>query len=256
MIVDGKKIAEEIEKELTERVQREGSRTLAIVQVGDNPVSSRYTKRKQAIGERIGVSVVLKKFPEDVPQFELMSAIEEIANDVDGIIVQLPLPDHLDEDLVLNTAPDKKDVDALSVAPYFIAPVAGVVREILERHNISIKDKCVTIIGYGKLVGKPVAKWCTEHGAKVSVADIDTKDLTSLTKGADIIVTGAGSPHLLKSDMITDGVVLIDAGTSESSGKLVGDIDPACAEKAALFTPVPGGVGPITVVMLFKNLLS
>ena len=157
---------------------------------------------------------------------------------------------------MLDAIPKKKDVDSLSARSNYSAPVVEAVREILKRKDISLEDKNILVIGQGRLVGKPISGWLAKEELKFQVADIDTGNISELTKKADVIISGAGSAHLIKPEMIKDDVVLIDAGTSEMSGSVVGDAHPECAEKSKVFTPVPGGVGPITVAMLFKNLLS
>ena len=168
----------------------------------------------------------------------------------DGVLVQLP---HPDAGALLPQLPPEKDVDALGLHPEVLAPVAGAVRELLERVNIEVRGKKAAVVGEGRLVGKPVSRMLRDMGADVSVVTLEQGSLSQL-KDADIVVSGAGAPHMLKPEMLKPGVVLIDAGASESGGKVVGDADPACAEVASFFTPVPGGVGPIAVAMLFKNL--
>lgn len=270
MIVDGKILQEEMKHELKREVSFLALRPkLVIIQVGDDPASTKFVSLKRAFAEEIGVEFVLEKFPESVTTETLVGQIGEHNKDarVNGIIVQLPLPKTVDTDQVIEAIHPAKDPDVLRalededlrVPP----PVAGAVEEILNRNAVSVEGKHAVVIGYGRLVGKPVAQWLVDNGAHLKVVDEHTPpELFSETiLSADIIVSGTGVPGLVKPEMVKDGVVLVDAGTSEDpknplgASKLSGDIDPACAEKASLFTPVPGGVGPVTVAMIFKNLL-
>lgn len=265
MIIDGRKIAEEIKHELKEKLARRGL-VLAVILVGDDPASRKFVERKIKFGEAVGVEVRLFEYEENITETDLAGEVEKLANDngTAGIVIQLPLPRQINTSKILNLIPASKDVDALSENASVLAPVVGAVKEILERSGVDLAGKRVLVIGQGKLVGRPVAIWLAQEGYEVETADINTKNLAELTKKADVIISGAGRPGLIKPEMLArptrgglkDGVVLIDAGTSEQSGKLAGDADPACAEKCSLFTPVPGGVGPITVAMIFKNLLQ
>ncbi len=259
MIFDGKKLAEEIKSELRLKLKAKSQKlSLAVVWVGEDPVSERYVERKKKFGLDIGVEVVVHEYPSDVLEEDLIEEITKLNNDsnVSGIIVQLPLPDDIDQQKILNLISPDKDVDALSQEARVLSPTVGAIKEILERNNVELAGKKAVVLGKGKLVGKPVAIWLTGEGASVSIIDSKTADSDSLLKQADIIVSGVGKPGLITLDKIKDGVVLIDAATSEQNGSLKGDADPACADKCSLFTPVPGGVGPLTVVMLFKNLLE
>lgn len=264
MIFDGKRFAEELTRELSRRVKTlPRAPSLGVCMVGDNPVSKRYIGLKKKMAERAGVDVVVHHFPGDITPDELEKNIKETVAMYDGYIIQLPLPVQIDTSAMLDLIPIEKDADmlsSLSMRAYYadatdlLPPVIGVFAEIIKRHGVPVKGQRVVVVGYGKLVGKPAEHWFKKQGAYVTVID-QGDDLRSAAKDADIIALGAGSPGLLKLDMIKDGAVVLDAGTSEDSGALKGDADPLVAEKAALFTPVPGGIGPITVVMLLKNLL-
>lgn len=187
------------------------------------------------------------------------------ASRADAVIVQLPLPPELNTTEVLNSIPLHQDADVLSSAARrkfekgetdaLLPPVVGAIREIFAREKVETKYKWAVVIGDGWLVGKPAATWLTQQGANVVVLNSKTEDLAAELRAADIIVSGAGSPHLIKSEMLKQGVVLIDAGTSESGGTLAGDADPSCADKCAIFTPVPGGIGPLAVACLFENVV-
>lgn len=253
MIIDGRKIASEIKDRLLDLNIKP---RLAVILVGNDPASVVFVKIKQKFGASLGAEVVVYEYESNVGQGELEQIIKRLADDdkTTGIIVQLPLPEHLETDKLLNLIPGHKDVDALGAEAKVLSPVVGAVKEILTRGQVMLAGKKAVVVGKGKLVGKPVAVWLAQEGAQVEVADSQTSNLAELLKSADIVVAGAGQPHFIKPTMIKEGVILIDAATSESSGRLAGDADPACAEKCAIFTPVPGGVGPITVAKLFENL--
>lgn len=279
MIIDGKKIANEIKVALRSQLStKNGQLLLAVILVGDNLASHKYVERKKKVGEEIGVEVVVHEYPTDVLETDLVEEIEKLNNDdkVNGIIVQLPLSPQLNQEKILNLISPDKDVDALGSEARVLSPTVGAIKEILEKNKVSFVGKKVVVVGNGKLVGRPVSLWLTQEGAEVEVVDINTKNSEMILRDADIIVSGVGKPGLITPDKIRaprvpaetsvkagslgevgrQGVVLIDAGTAEAGGELRGDADPACADKCSLFTPVPGGVGPLTVVMLFKNLLE
>lgn len=259
MIVDGKKIADEIKAELSKKLKAKNSKLrLDVILVGDNLASRKYVERKEMFGKGIGVEVIVHELMEDITQGDLEEEVKRLNNDekVGGIIVQLPLPKQIDEQKILNLVSPDKDVDALGEEARVLSPIVGAVKEILERNNIVLENKKIVVVGNGKLVGRPVSIWLTQEGREVEVIDIETKNPEAILREADIVISGVGQPGLITPDKIKDGVILIDAGTSETGGRLAGDADPACASRCFLFTPVPGGVGPLTVVMLFKNLLE
>lgn len=209
-------------------------KTLGMVVNAGDPATESFVKIKERLAERLGVKVVRGELE------DLLAC--------DGVLVQLP---HPDAGVLMQQIPPEQDVDALGLHPEVVAPVALAVKEVLDRHAPA--GKKATVIGEGKLVGKPVVAMLRQQGYSVSVVSLETGSLSEL-KDADVVVSGAGSPYLIKPEMLKPGVVLIDAGTSESQGKVVGDCDPACADVASVMTPVPGGIGPIAVAMLFKNL--
>ncbi|MAF59566.1 MAG: bifunctional 5,10-methylenetetrahydrofolate dehydrogenase/5,10-methenyltetrahydrofolate cyclohydrolase [Candidatus Pacebacteria bacterium] len=259
MVIDGKAIAESIKTELREEIERRGIRPrLALVVVGEDFATDKFVSAKKRFAERAGIEVLIANLPEDSSQTNVENAVRKYAEDesVSGIVVQLPLPEEINVKDVLNIIPPKKDVDALTENGEMLSPVVLAVKEILERESVEISNKKALVIGRGKLVGIPVSDWLKESGAETTVVDINTKDLDNLTKKADIIISGTGSPGLIKEDMISEEVVLIDAGTSEASGKLRGDAESDCASKCSIFTPVPGGVGPIVVATLLKNVVE
>lgn len=266
MIIDGKAIAAAIEAKVQSTLSQFSSPPqLAIVAVGQNPVIESFVRIKRRAGERLGVTVSLHAFPETISGEELKEHIQKIGTspDVTGLIIQLPLPSHIDTQAMLDMVPLAKDVDMLSrdaVAAFargdahILPPVAGAIQEILEREAVEVAGKEVLILGYGRLVGVPASILLRHNYAHVTVIDHAIPDLALHAREAAIIISGVGKPGLILPEMLTAGVVLIDAGASEAGGKIVGDADPRCGEIAGIFTPVPGGVGPIAVSMIFKNL--
>ena len=247
MIVDGKHIANILEERLREKLTQLPQKKVCFVLLGDNMASRKFVEMKSKVAARLGIVV---------------DVVHEMVNfeNYDGVVVQLPLPEGMDTQKILDTVPAEKDIDVLSADAKKmnkVAPVARAVLEILNHYQIHFDNKKVLIVGNGKLVGEPVSHAFTRSGIVHDVIDIHTPEQVRIQKikEADIIVSGVGVPHMIKPSMIKEGVLLIDAGTSEQAGKLVGDIDPACEAKVSLMTPVPGGVGPITVVSLFANLL-
>jgi methylenetetrahydrofolate dehydrogenase (NADP+)/methenyltetrahydrofolate cyclohydrolase len=261
MIIDGPQIAKEILNSTRMEVEKLGREVvIRAVTLQPNAATHSYLKIKGSRAEDAGMKMEIVQMPDNAQSEDLITAIETPG--ADAVIVQLPLPDSISTSLVLDEIPLEKDADVLSNRAYerfvyneegaLLPPVAAAVKEILERSGIEVAGKRVVIVGAGRLVGQPVSAWLEREGADVSVVTLETGD-HELLPHADIIVSGAGSPHFIKPEQVKEGVVLIDAGTSESGGAIVGDIDPACAEKASVYTPVPGGVGPIAVACLFRN---
>ena len=240
MIIDGKKIAGDIIADIGESLH--GKKLGIVVGVQDPAVES-FVRIKSEVAARLGVEVI--RLPAQAG-----GEFEELINECDGVIVQLP---HPDADILLAQLPPEKDPDALGLDPLVRTPVVEAIAEIFRHADVQVAGMRAVVVGGGRLVGVPAARFLRESGAEVTVVT-KTEGSLDVLKNADIVVLGAGSPGLVKPDMLTEGVVLIDAGTSESNGKLAGDADPACASIARVFTPVPGGVGPIAVACLFKNL--
>ncbi|MCX6712632.1 MAG: bifunctional 5,10-methylenetetrahydrofolate dehydrogenase/5,10-methenyltetrahydrofolate cyclohydrolase [Candidatus Vogelbacteria bacterium] len=257
MLVDGKKIRDDILGELKPKFEKMGGAVLAVVWVGEDPATAKFIAQKRKFAEVAGVELRLFEYEKDITQIELETEMNRLAHDqeIGGIIVQLPLPEKIVATDIIKLIPSEKDVDALGSEARVLSPVVAAVKEILERHKIGF-DRKYAVLGRGKLVGQPVAVWLAQNGAKVEVADSHTTDLGAVTKNADVIVSGIGKSGILTGEMIKEGTIIIDAGTNEQAGELRGDADPACALKAALFTPVPGGVGPIVVAEIFKNLFT
>lgn len=264
MIIDGRQIAREILAHASVRAQKlpHPPRVLALV-ANDTPATRSYLGIKQRRAEDGGCVLELRHFPQTVTQAELIAAAASA--DADAVLVQLPLPEGIDTQTVCDAVPLEKDADVLSGAAReafergdagaLLPPVVGAVAEVFARQGVDPRGKNAVIVGRGYLVGGPSAIWLSRMGAQVTILTAETpaEELAAALCAADIIVSGAGVPHLIQPDMLREHVVLVDAGTSESGGKVVGDADPACAERCALFTPVPGGVGPIAVAKLFEN---
>jgi len=258
VVLDGRTLAKKIERRLIDSfVARSAS--LHLILVGDDLASRQFVEIKRRFGQRVGVTVIVHEYQSSINPLELEDELRRLATEpkVHGLVVQLPLPRQCDIESLLALIPPNKDVDALGPEALVPAPVAGAVAEILKFGQVDPVGKKALVIGRGRLVGQPVSHWLASMGAQVKTADEKTEAMIELMKEAEIIVTGAGRPHFIKPEMIETGVVLIDAGTSDqAAGKtsqLVGDADPVCAPKCSLFTPVPGGVGPITVAKLFDN---
>lgn len=266
MLVDGKRIANTLEEKLVTELLFSAPKKVCFIVFGGNSATEQFVKMKTCVAERVGIVVEVKRYPNVSKTDEAVKVVRALSEeDYDGMVVQLPLAAGIDTQTVLDVIPPLKDIDVLgTVAKESYArgkinrtpPVAQAVYEILESCNVNLAGKKIVVAGQGRLVGEPVHLMLKRIKVSHDVVDIYTgeKEKLSLYKNADIIISGIGVPHGIKPNMIKKGVVLIDAGTSEQAGKVVGDIDPACAERASLMTPVPGGVGPITIVILLSNL--
>lgn len=269
MIYDGKKASLLLQNELRAHMALLPHKpVLAVLSVSSHPSIASFIKIKRKFAEAIGVIVKEYNFSESDGEESLIKKIQMLveSNVCDGIIVQLPLPKTFDTNRILDTIPENLDTDVLGFSAWNkfmtntkpVPPVAGAIAHILDDTKTNLTHKKVVIIGYGKLVGQPLLEWFIQEGCKPELVTIDTSEETQkeLYREADIVVSGIGSPHHLKKEFFKEGVILIDAGTSEQAGVLAGDCDPECRDKASVFTPVPGGVGPLTVAFLFKNLIT
>ncbi|MCC6290935.1 bifunctional 5,10-methylenetetrahydrofolate dehydrogenase/5,10-methenyltetrahydrofolate cyclohydrolase [Candidatus Nomurabacteria bacterium] len=259
--LDGRMVSEKIAAELSLEIKRlKIEPGLAIIQVGDLATSSLYIKRKIAFANKIGVRVDHLRFSEDSYQDELLSEIDKLNhnNDVGGIIVQLPLPNKLDKSKIVEEIAPEKDVDGLRVGSIFTPATARGILSLLDHYQIKISGKRVVVVGRSTLVGKPIARALLSRGATVTICHRQTQNLADETRRADILVVAAGSPHLIKENYVKPGQVVIDVGLSSTGeGKLLGDVDQVSVrEIVSAISPVPGGVGPMTVVSLFLNLLD
>jgi methylenetetrahydrofolate dehydrogenase (NADP+) / methenyltetrahydrofolate cyclohydrolase len=261
-IVDGKAIATEIREEVAREIESSGQAPrLGIVACAPNFETVRYLELKEKIASTLGVTVDRFMLDETATTNEVVEAVKELALRTDGLVVQLPLPAHIDREVVLAAVPPGQDVDVFAYAgevTEVLPPVVGAIAEIAKRTGVTWSGASVVIFGSGKLVGEPTAAFARAAGATVTVVTKDTESALaeSWSQTADIIVLGAGKAGLLSKGMVKPGVVVFDAGASEDGGVLVGDADPKIAEIASVFTPVPGGIGPITIALLFRNLLK
>ncbi|MBB1535621.1 bifunctional methylenetetrahydrofolate dehydrogenase/methenyltetrahydrofolate cyclohydrolase FolD [Leptotrichia sp.] len=272
IIIDGKefskKILEEISNEQKEIVERKNLRPagLAVIIVGENPASQVYVRNKTRACEKVGFYSETIKLEENISENDLIKKIEELnENDkIDGILVQLPLPKHIDELKVINSIKPEKDVDGFSnvnVGKMVIGDESGFlsctpygIMQLLEGYDIDVDGKDVVVVGRSNIVGKPMAMMLIQKGATVQVCNSRTKDLSKKLKKADIIVVAVGVPRMIKATDVKEGVVVIDVGINRVDGKLCGDVDyEDVAQKASYITPVPGGVGPMTIASLIKN---
>ena len=268
-LLDGKALAEKIVAGLKGEFSRLTERlTLAAVVVGENPVIATFIAQKQKIAEELGVDFRIYQYPAAISTNDLRKRLATVVHEVDpdGIIIQLPLPPRINTQYILNSVPPEKDVDVLSASAVgdfavgkarVLPPVVGAMEALFEEYGIDYRTKHVVVVGAGRLVGKPVALWLANQKVSFTVVDENTTDIAMFTKQADMIISGVGKPGLITGDMVQAGAVVIDAGTSESAGKIVGDVDfgSAC-KRAAYLTPVPGGLGPLTVAMIFRNLTA
>ena len=268
--ISGKTIANKIKEELKKKISvldKDKEIIFSIIYVGHDPVIDNFIRYKQKFGEEIGVLVKVYRFDENVSQEELLGSINNISQKSDAMIVQLPLPKHLDTQTIIDAVPAYQDVDVLGTHALqnfssgdsdFFPPVTGAMVEVLRNQNYDVTDKNIVIFGNGNLVGKPFGLWLSRQGISYSVIDknTDAKTRKRLLRNADCIIAGAGVPHVISVDDIKEGVVLLDGGTSEAGKKLRGDVHPDCYEKALFYTPVPGGIGPITIAVLYQNILK
>ena len=273
-IIDGKfvsqKLRNELKKDICDFEARTGQKPgLAVVVVGNDPASAVYVRNKHRACLEVGINSYEVSLPEDTEESDLLERIMELNLDpkVNGILVQLPLPRHIDESKVINSITPEKDVDAFSpsnvgrimIGKYDLLPCtpAGVM-ELLRHYGVVIEGKRCVVIGRSNIVGKPMAMLLMEQNGTVTVCHSRTKDINKICKEADIIVVAIGKSKFLRADMIKPGAVVIDVGINRTpDGKLVGDVAfDEVFEIASLITPVPGGVGPMTITMLLKNTLT
>lgn len=279
-LILGKEVSEEIYGELRQRIDALKARGvtpgLAVVLVGEDPASQVYVRKKGEMCESLGMKSVTVRMPAETTQRELMAKVDELNNDptIHGFLVQLPLPSHLDEEQVINAISPSKDVDCFHPTnvgrvlignPDFLPATPAGVQQMIIRSGIETSGKHVVVIGRSNIVGKPMAAMMLQRGlgadSTVTVVHSRTKDLPSITRQADILIVAIGKPRFVTPDMVKDGAVVIDVGTNRiedpthpKGSRLVGDVDfEAVKDKVSAITPVPGGVGPMTICMLMAN---
>lgn len=271
-IIDGKQISLDIKNELKEKVAKYKEQgieiTLAVVKVGNDPASAVYVRNKEKACEYVGINSKTLALPEETTEEELLNVVKKLNEDknVNGILVQLPLPKHIDESKVLLTIDSTKDVDGfhpvnvgkmvIGEDTFLPCTPAGII-EMIKRTDIDIEGKECVVIGRSNIVGKPMAMLMLKENATVTIAHSRTKGLKEVTKRADIIVAAIGKAKFVTADYVKEGAVVIDVGMDrDENGKLCGDVDFESVSKvASAITPVPGGVGPMTVTMLLVNCL-
>ncbi|MCR4397437.1 MAG: bifunctional methylenetetrahydrofolate dehydrogenase/methenyltetrahydrofolate cyclohydrolase FolD [Firmicutes bacterium] len=269
-IIDGKAIAAEIRRETAAQVAEMKAAKgiipgLAVILVGEDPASKRYVRNKERACQEVGIYSEVYRLPESTSQEEVMERISVLNRrpEIHGILLQLPLPDHIDEKACLVAIDPAKDVDGfhpvnvgkMVIGDKCLLPCTphGII-VLLERSGIEIKGKSAVVVGRSNIVGKPVSMLLLHRHATVTMCHSRTRDLGAVTREAEILVVAVGKPKVVTGDMIREGAVVIDVGVNEVEGKLVGDVDfESAVEKASAITPVPGGVGPMTITMLLKN---
>ncbi len=273
-IIDGKALSQKIKTSLKEETSllKDNQNIvpgLAVIIIGDDPASRAYVGMKAKACKDVGFYSIVHEMPNSITQEEIIDTIKMMNNNprIDGILVQLPLPNHIDTDKILEVIEPKKDVDGFHAynvgrlvtgLDSFVACTPLGVMEMFKKYNIELEGKDVCVVGASNIVGKPMASLLLNANATVTVTHIFTKDLASHTSKADIVVVGVGVPHLIKEDMIKEGAVVIDIGINRlEDGSLTGDVDyQNVAPKCSYITPVPGGVGPMTIAMLLSNTLK
>jgi len=266
-ILNGKELSEKILAKLKKAVKKSKLKLrLAVIQVGENSVSQVFINQKKKACEKTGINFKLFKFPAEIGLRELKKETEKIVKSkvTSGVIIQLPLPKKFLAEEFLNLIPEGKDIDVLSeksLGKFYqgclkiLPPTVSGILKLLKSYKIGSIGKNVVIVGAGRLVGFPLATQLLKEKATLSVLNEWTRDASSFTKKADILISGVGKPNLIKGNVVKKGVIVIDAGTSIKKGKLVGDVDfKSVSKKASYITPVPGGVGPLTVACLLENL--
>ena len=268
-IIDGIKISTEIRKDIKQIInETKITPALAVIQVGDNKASSIYIKNKKKACEEVGIRFEHIKFNDTISEELVINEIKRLNNDIsiNGILVQLPLPLGFDEGKIINTISPVKDVDGLTYQNVgnlvlendCLVPCTPLgVMELLKAYNVRLSGKNVCLVGRSNLVGKPLIQLLLKKDATLSVCHSKSLDIKTHTKQADVLIVAAGHPNLITKDMVKDGVVIIDVGINKEGNLLCGDVDfDGVSKKASLITPVPGGVGPMTVACLLKNVVK
>ena len=273
-VIDGKALANKVQEKVAQKVEvlkqeKNIVPGLAVILIGDDPASHAYVKMKAKACEKVGFYSITHHMPDTISQDEIIATIEMMNNNprIDGILVQLPLPKHIDTTKIIEVIDPKKDVDGFHACNVgrmvtgldsFVACTPLGVMKMFEEYKIDLEGKNVCVVGASNIVGKPMASLLLNANATVTVTHIYTKNLKAHTLVADIVVVGVGVPGLIKADMIKEGAIVIDIGINRiEDGSLVGDVDfPEVSKKCSYITPVPGGVGPMTIAMLLENTLK
>jgi methylenetetrahydrofolate dehydrogenase (NADP+)/methenyltetrahydrofolate cyclohydrolase len=268
-IIDGKALGAKVREEVAASVAELGHVGLATVLVGDDPASHIYIDLKQKAATQAGMEARDLKLPADTSEEELLAAIAELNADdaVDGLLVQLPLPDHIDENRVIEAIDPAKDVDGIHPVnagrlylgrPTLVPGTPLGIMRMLDEYEIPLEGARAVVVGRSAIVGKPMAHLLLQRNATVTICHSRTQDLQRHTLDADVLVAAVGRTHLISADMVKAGSTVIDVGMNrdESSRKVLGDVDPGAMDEAAYMTPVPGGVGPMTIAMVLQNAVT
>ena len=266
--IDGKAIAEKVRAEVAKDVEAFGGPVcLATILVGEDPASHIYVGWKHKAAEEAGIQTRDHRLPESTPESDVLELLAELNADdaVDGILVQLPLPEHMDEARVIRAIDPEKDVDGLHPLnsgrlflgePLHVPATPSGVMVMLAEHGIELEGKEAVVIGRSELAGKPMAMLLLAENATVTICHSRTADLSEHTRRADVLVAAVGRPGIVTPDMVKPGAAVVDIGVNRTENGIVGDVDPAVSEVAGYLTPVPGGVGPMTIAMLLRNTLT
>jgi methylenetetrahydrofolate dehydrogenase (NADP+)/methenyltetrahydrofolate cyclohydrolase len=263
-LIDGKALAERIRGEVAEEVRELGDVGLATVLVGEDPASEIYIHLKHKAAAEVGIRARDVRLASQTTEEELLEEVKQLNRDnaIDGLLVQLPLPGHIDEARVIRAIEPVKDIDGLHPlnagqlylgAPAHVGATPAGVMALLEEYNVPVEGARAVVVGRSDIVGKPAALLLLHANATVTVCHSRTKDLAAHTREADILVVGVGQAGVIRSEHVREGATVIDVGMNRSGDGVVGDVDPAVAERAGLITPVPGGVGPMTIAMLLRS---
>ncbi len=267
VVMDGRSLAAKLRAQIAEDVAAFGEPVcLATVLVGDDPASHVYVGKKHDASAEAGIESRDHRFPSATPESEILDLLAELNDDdgVDGILVQLPLPDHMDEPKVTRSVDPAKDVDGfhpLNAGRLFLGEPLHVpatplgIMAMLDEYGVDLQGRDAVVIGRSEIVGKPIAMLLLAEHATVTICHSRTADLAEHTRRADVLVAAVGRPGLVTPEMVKPGAAVVDVGVNRTDSGLVGDVDPAVAEVAGLLTPVPGGVGPMTIAMLLRNTL-
>jgi methylenetetrahydrofolate dehydrogenase (NADP+)/methenyltetrahydrofolate cyclohydrolase len=267
VMMRGRPLAERIRAQVRVDATELGSVGLATVLVGNDPASHVYVSRKHEAAVAAGICSVDRRLPDDTTQDDMLAVLDELnrSDDVDGILVQLPLPEQIDAEAVLRSVEPIKDVDGFhpfnagrlyAGHPTFVPATPLGIMALLEEHRIPLEGARAVVVGRSTIVGKPIAHLLLGTNATVTICHSRTRDLAAETRAADVLVVGIGHPGLVTQEMVKEGAAVVDVGITRTEGGLAGDVAPEVAERAGYLTPVPGGVGPMTIAMLLRNTIQ
>jgi methylenetetrahydrofolate dehydrogenase (NADP+) / methenyltetrahydrofolate cyclohydrolase len=266
ILMEGRPLADRVRAEVAQEVRELGEVGLATVQVGEDEASSIYLRRKHVAAGEAGIRSVDRRMPEDIAEDELLAVLRELNDDdsIDGVLVQLPLPGHLDEARIISAVEPLKDVDGfhpLNAGQLYLGRPTHVpatplgIMALLAENRIELEGRRAVVVGRSDIVGKPIAHLLLQSNATVTICHSRTEDLERHTLDADVLVVAAGVPAIVSPDMVKSGAAVVDVGINRTAAGIVGDVDPGAIDRAGHLTPVPGGVGPMTIAMLLRNAL-